>query len=306
VALQKFRSKTRLNSGRDEAGIYDISPDYVEKLWKDQDEKCFYSGIQMVTSQSDWKVSLERKNPSLGYIKNNIALCCSELNGNAKQWTQDKVINMLAILEQDVIYVDVNFDLVKTTQKIQEKILHTVVDDIHYYKCNLCRQTKSRDMFNATDGGCKACLGMNAKIRRDTPRGAIKQLICAARAHSKRRDTIERFRVKRDNTMDIDFEFLVELFRQQRGVCAYSGIPLTFEAKQDWQMSLERLDPLKGYTRDNVCLICLEFNTGDRTVMYKHGAIGNSSWNAEKFKHFVYTAKNKYCMQPDHMNKWNS
>jgi len=123
VALQKFRSKTRLNSGRDEAGIYDISPDYVEKLWKDQDEKCFYSGIQMVTSQSDWKVSLERKNPSLGYIKNNIALCCSELNGNAKQWTQDKVINMLAILEQDVI-LSVQFKL--ETMELYSKVFFLI------------------------------------------------------------------------------------------------------------------------------------------------------------------------------------
>ena len=77
----------------------------------------------MVTSQSDWKVSLERKNPSLGYIKNNIALCCSELNGNAKQWTQDKVINMLAILEQDVI-LSVQFKM--ETMELYSKVFFLI------------------------------------------------------------------------------------------------------------------------------------------------------------------------------------
>jgi len=30
--------------------------------------------------RNDWKVSLERSNPNLGYTKNNITLCCLELN----------------------------------------------------------------------------------------------------------------------------------------------------------------------------------------------------------------------------------
>ena len=94
--------------------------------------------------------------------------------------------------------------------------------------------------------------------------------------------------------MDIDFQFLVDLYKRQQGLCKYSGIPLTFEAIEDWKMSLERIDVLKGYTRENVCLICQEFNTGDYTVIYKYQYQGSSAWSADKFRFFVDTAKVKY------------
>jgi len=37
--------------------------------------------------KNEWRVSLERLNPELGYIKNNIALCCFEFN-TALQWNK--------------------------------------------------------------------------------------------------------------------------------------------------------------------------------------------------------------------------
>jgi len=55
---------------------------------------------------------------------------------------------------------------------------------------------------------------------------------------------------------------LVDLVWAQRGLCAYSDVRMSFEiGSPDWMVSLERMDPRKGYTRDNVVLVCLEFNT---------------------------------------------
>lgn len=43
----------------------------------------------------------------------------------------------------------------------------------------------------------------------------------------------------------------------------------------------------KGYIKDNVCLICLEFNTSDRTIQYKIEEKGSCGWTNEKFQIFL-------------------
>jgi len=98
---------------------------------------------------------------------------------------------------------------------------------------------------------------------------------------------------KRDNTIDITFEFLIKLFNKQKGLCYYSGIPLQFGSfkNKSWVTFLERKDPLKGYTQDNVCLICLEFQATDRRVEYTNNDEGNSGWTKEKFQYFLNTVK---------------
>jgi hypothetical protein len=57
-------------------------------------------------------------------------------------------------------------------------------------------------------------------------------------------------------------EFLVNLFLQQNGRCAYSNKRLKWGSHkvkyyilQLWRMSLERIDETKGYLKNNVCII---------------------------------------------------
>lgn len=60
-------------------------------IWHAQQGKCFYLKIPMVLlTASDWKCSLERRDPSKGYTSDNCVLCCHEMNG-ASQWTPEKV-----------------------------------------------------------------------------------------------------------------------------------------------------------------------------------------------------------------------
>ena len=76
------------------------------------------------------------------------------------------------------------------------------------------------------------------------------------------------------------------MYNKQRGLCAYSDIPLQFGnyLEKNWTCSLERIDVKKGYIKGNVCLICLEFNTPDYKNIYKYQEEGSSGWNKEKFK----------------------
>jgi hypothetical protein len=85
---------------------------------------------------------------------------------------------------------------------------------------------------------------------------------------------------------DIDIDSIVELFREQQGLCAYSGICLT--PYRDWKLSLERINVQKGYLKGNVCLIATEFNSSDSTVRIKDPARlrGAGGWTALKYQHF--------------------
>jgi hypothetical protein len=91
--------------------------------------------------------------------------------------------------------------------------------------------------------------------------------------------------------IEIDFNFLAEIFNNQHGLCAYSGIPLNFGdcRTTNWVCSLERLNVYNGYTKENVCLVASEFNTGDQTRIYKeHNKYrGNCGWSKEKFEYFI-------------------
>ena len=58
---------------------------------------------------------------------------------------------------------------------------------------------------------------------------------------------------------------------------------------EDWVTSLERIDPTKGYTKINTCLICAEFNGIDFTATAKYSNGGSGAWSKEKFNFFFST-----------------
>lgn len=55
----------------------------------------------------------------------------------------------------------------------------------------------------------------------------------------------------------------------------------------NWAMSLERKNVFKGYTKDNVCLVCVEFNTADYAVLQSNVKSGSSGFSREKFLMFL-------------------
>ena len=55
--------------------------------------------------------------------------------------------------------------------------------------------------------------------------------------------------------------------------CEYSNIPMSLKQCYDWSLSIERLNNKKPYTRENIALVCAEFNTPEH-------------WEHEHFKKF--------------------
>jgi hypothetical protein len=95
----------------------------------------------------------------------------------------------------------------------------------------------------------------------------VDTLLNSARGNTKERNAKGR----EIEAVALTFQDIVQIFRDQRGRCAYSDIAFTKDGP--WKISLERIDNTHGYTRENVLLICKAFNAADRS----HTIVGGCS-----------------------------
>lgn len=138
--------------------------------------------------------------------------------------------------------------------------------------------SKTGEKYQKPDPKCKECV--KEKVRND-PSGAERS---RRRRHElKTSNPIEywskiRIRSFRQKTpkCDLTAEFLIELYRKQDGRCFYTGATMTFPGRiietkdhgQSWRyperlagISLDRLDPQKGYMKGNVVFCSYRINT---------------------------------------------
>ena len=88
-------------------------------------------------------------------------------------------------------------------------------------------------------------------------RGRLSDLLSASRGRSGRNGL--------DHTLTLDW--LMDQYERQNGRCALTGIEFRFERNADGKRhftpfgpSLDRIDPKRGYTPDNVRLVCVIVN----------------------------------------------
>lgn len=58
---------------------------------------------------------------------------------------------------------------------------------------------------------------------------------------------------------DLTYEDMLDMWNKQNGLCALSGIPMThdiYSGRIQTNVSIDKIDPNKGYIRDNVQLVC--------------------------------------------------
>jgi hypothetical protein len=283
LSVAKKSAYKKGEKNRLEAGIFDLTIEDIRNLWNKQKGLCYYSNIPMITRTCcDWKMSIQRLDDTKGYIPDNIVLSCLEFN-NSTKWTPDKI----DVLFKSYNTTSVNFEF-KHPKKKPEKIILNTIDGIEYHKCTDCGIFKEKHSYIKNDRACAICRTKRRNLYTSTPKGHMQKLVRGARKSTKKRKN-KKTTKKRDSDLDIDFDYLVNLYHKQDGRCAYSNIPLNFGSYKDndWILSLERINPLKGYTKDNVCLIALEFNTSDYTCMSANETVeGSSAWSKEKFEYF--------------------
>lgn len=156
--------------------------------------------------------------------------------------------------------------------------------------CGQCKKTKSEDSFRKRRrtagllvrfGTCKACEAKYHKAHvQENPqpgRDACNRYARKHRAYILIRWARERA-IEKGMEFDLDKHRAELQERMDLGVCELTGIPLTLTGKRSFNSpSLDRIDASRGYTYDNVRIICFAMNA----------ALGN--WGEETL-HAVVTA----------------
>lgn len=129
--------------------------------------------------------------------------------------------------------------------------------------CPRCGVTKSIFDFHRSkakkDGHnvlCKVCSKQAALEWRNNPKGRARSLWASAR--------------KRSEDKSLAFDLTPEWIQPklEAGVCEVTGLPLELSGEEfkgyghfrPWTPSLDRIDPTKGYTTDNVQVVCWIYN----------------------------------------------
>jgi len=81
--------------------IYDVTPEYVLTLLKNQNYRCIISGVLMTHKFNYYStVSIDRINNKLGYIKGNIQLVCQFINLGKNVHTNAEVAEFLQKMKE--------------------------------------------------------------------------------------------------------------------------------------------------------------------------------------------------------------
>jgi hypothetical protein len=127
--------------------------------------------------------------------------------------------------------------------------------------CSRCKEKKPFESFylkKNTSGKhsshCKECC-------KKTAADSIQKLNSTihGRAKSAIRNANRRV-AKNGHALLLSVDDIVELWDKQSGICAYSGMEMTFASNELNTMSLERIDSSIGYTKENTILICHAIN----------------------------------------------
>lgn len=153
-------------------------------------------------------------------------------------------------------------------EELKFHIGKTIIDNIEYRKCRLCRQVKvlneknfvKRETKNGYRGRCRVCHNKygrdkqemtknelavsrkyRLKYRKEKP---LEQLLKTVKGNAKR--------VGREFTIKI--EDLYELWKIQDGNCFFTNRKMDYELGDKTSVSIDRLDSSIGYIKSNIVL----------------------------------------------------
>ena len=168
------------------------------------------------------------------------------------------------------------------------------------WQCHGCDKYKPEDKMSTGSGHKTLCRGCSGKHHSASVNAQLRVLLSSAIGSTEARNEKieERNRKERRNDpllkCTITIEDLVRLYEQQLGRCFYSNVSFQHRSllssaevfSKLRQMSLERLDPRRGYEPDNVRLICLSFQGTDHTRRgSKHSNGGSGGWSKLKVQY---------------------
>lgn len=117
---------------------------------------------------------------------------------------------------------------------------------------------------------CKNCNILRSRKAREV-RGkeeCIRSIILSRISSAKDRNRIRR---KEKLEFTITIEDVISILHKQNGKCALSEIEMTYvigKGRTCTNLSLDRIDPSKGYTKENIQLVCSIINTMKSDLSY--------------------------------------
>jgi len=132
-------------------------------------------------------------------------------------------------------------------------------------KCTKCNILKDINDFRIGRNICKKCNNKAGNLNK---------------SNNKKPNIVEKPIITTKICSKCEIEKPVEDFYKQYGDIYKSECKICSIKYRE-----EYVKTLKGYTKDNVCLICWEFNIFDKSLLYKNND-QNIGWTKEKFKLF--------------------
>lgn len=134
-------------------------------------------------------------------------------------------------------------------------------------KCSLCKTLKPLDSFQNDKKNknrqekhywCTQCFIAKQKQQKyyASESKMISRLIESSKVLAKTRGKNNKDR----GEFDIDRKFIQNLIKTQDNKCAISGMDFVWEYNNSKKVSIDRIDCNKGYTKDNVRLVCQQVN----------------------------------------------
>jgi hypothetical protein len=274
-------SSARRAATRNTSANHTLTIEQLMKKLEDQEGLCYISGIKMkLERHCSWQCSIERFNDAEDYTDENTCLICLEFQ-SASQWTREKFQNAFSHLDEadgDVLCT-ANIPEFSAQENCRRNRVTRVIDGIKQYKCYACAQWLLETAFKKRRAGELMCLTCN-DIYKDSLTNPwirkFKALVAGSKHSTKVRASRGRSMKGTVSTAD-----LIQIFTDQEGLCAYSGLQLQLSG--DFKVSLERIDPFIGYYPWNVCLIAFEFNSTDRRAFNVDGNVDGTNWSREKY-----------------------
>lgn len=85
---------------------FDLDSDYLYDLWIKSDGKCYYTGFDISfdkvrtdkNTSHDYQPSLDKKDPTLGYVKGNVIWCANIINTMKNKSTFNEFISICGLI----------------------------------------------------------------------------------------------------------------------------------------------------------------------------------------------------------------
>lgn len=136
--------------------------------------------------------------------------------------------------------------------------------------CRGCKQEQDEDQFEQYKPDkkhrrnlCYACLyDERRRSFTSSPQKFITRMVSQLRSARKRQDNLFG--------ADLDDKFFHNMYDEQGGKCALSGVQMTWQRspdrKNDKNISIDRINPDLGYEKSNVQLVCKRVNLMKHTM----------------------------------------